>query len=69
MIKDEGKKGLIVNEANKENMRNDNSDEVVLPPINKNSFDLLMDKMLILDRSIFEYKFIFAQNLQGNPNP
>ena len=34
-------------------------------PIKKTSFDQLMDRMLILDRSIFEYKFIFAKNLQG----
>jgi hypothetical protein len=66
MIKEDVKKGLGVKEGNKENENTENTQEMILPPINKNSFDLLMDKMLILDRSIFEYKFIFAQNLQGN---
>jgi hypothetical protein len=58
-------KGLIVN---KNNLKNDNLTQSVNEHsrIRKNSFDQLMDNMLILDRSIFEYKFIFARNLQGN---
>ena len=29
------------------------------------NFNNLMDQMLILDRSIYEYKFIFAKNLKS----
>lgn len=41
------------------------NDAQLTPILNKSSFDSLMDNILILDRSIYEYKFIFAKNLMG----
>ena len=60
----EGKKGLIVDKSNW-NTENVSKNETPSQVFKKSSFDSLMDQVLILDRSIFEYKFIFAQNLQG----
>ena len=59
----ENKKGLIQDKTNLQNLN-----EIVqknIPKIRKTSFDSLMDQILILDRSIFEYQFIFAKNLLG----
>ena len=58
-------KGLILNDNNVQTDPQELKPENYLK-IRKNSFDHLMDNMLILDRSIFEYKFIFAKNLEGS---
>jgi hypothetical protein len=57
-------KGLMINQNNMQNEKNE-SVSMDYTKIRRNSFDNLMENMLILDRSIFEYKFIFAKNLEG----
>ena len=64
----EDSKGFISDISNSANTLNNN--EVHQDIKNKlksetNCYNRLMNSMLILDRSIYEYKFIFAQNLLG----